>query len=111
MNNGDDSPRTITIEANSELVEQAKLRFAREIASGRLIGIADRGVSFPFGFVRRTRALVRSIELTHRGVRRKTAITSLPASAPASRAGSFRKPAQVPCGRSLAASGRMPTDP
>ena len=74
MNNGDDSPyylslgfRTITIEANSELVEQAKLRFAREIASGRSIGVADRGVSFPFGFVRRTRALVRSIELTHRG--------------------------------------------
>jgi hypothetical protein len=54
MNNADDSAyypslgfRTITIEANSELVEQAKLRFAREIASGRLIGIADRG-ELPF---------------------------------------------------------------
>ena len=53
MNNGDDTAyylslgfRTVAIEANPELVEQAKARFAREIASGRLIilniGIADR---------------------------------------------------------------------
>jgi len=53
MNNGDDTAyylslsfRTVAIEANPQLVEQAKLRFAREIASGRLhilnIGITDR---------------------------------------------------------------------
>jgi FkbM family methyltransferase len=59
MNNGDDTAyylslgfRTISIEANPELVEQAKLRFAHEIASGRLtilnIGIADREGELPF---------------------------------------------------------------
>jgi FkbM family methyltransferase len=53
MNNGDDTAyylslgfRTVAIEANPELVEQAKSRFAREISAGRLfilnIGIADR---------------------------------------------------------------------
>jgi hypothetical protein len=53
MNNGDDTAyylslgfRTVAIEANPELVKQAKARFAREVASGRLIilniGIADR---------------------------------------------------------------------
>ena len=59
MNNGDDTAyylslgfRTVAIEANPELVEQAKARFAREIASGRLIilniGIADREGQLPF---------------------------------------------------------------
>jgi FkbM family methyltransferase len=59
MNNGDDTAyylslgfRAVSIEANPELVEQAKLRFAREIASGRLIilniGIADREGELPF---------------------------------------------------------------
>src|SRR5262249_4578099 len=59
MNNGDDTAyylslgfRTLAIEANPELVEQAKARFAREIASGRLIilniGIADREGELPF---------------------------------------------------------------
>jgi FkbM family methyltransferase len=59
MNNGDDSAyylslgfRTVAIEANPALVEQAKLRFAREIASGRLIilnvGVADREGQLPF---------------------------------------------------------------
>jgi FkbM family methyltransferase len=59
MNNGDDTAyylslgfRTVAIEANPELVEQAKLRFGREIASGRLIilnvGIADREGHLPF---------------------------------------------------------------
>jgi hypothetical protein len=44
MNNGDDTAyylslgfRTVAIEANPELVKYAKARFAREIASGRLI--------------------------------------------------------------------------
>jgi len=59
MNNGDDTAyylslgfRVVSIEANPELVEQAKLRFAHEIASGRLIilniGIADREGELPF---------------------------------------------------------------
>ena len=59
MNNGDDTAyylslgfRTVSIEANPELVAQAKLRFAREIALGRLIilnvGIADREGELPF---------------------------------------------------------------
>jgi FkbM family methyltransferase len=59
MNNGDDTAyylslgfRTVAIEANPQLVEQAKLRFAREIASGRLhilnIGITDREGVLPF---------------------------------------------------------------
>jgi FkbM family methyltransferase len=59
MNNGDDTAyylslgfRIVAIEANPELVEQAKSRFAREIASGRLIilniGIADREGELPF---------------------------------------------------------------
>jgi hypothetical protein len=44
MNNGDDTAyylsrgfRTVAIEANPELVKYAKARFARKIASGRLI--------------------------------------------------------------------------
>ena len=59
MNNGDDTAyylsrgfRTVAIEANPELASQAKTRFAREIASGRLIilnvGIADREGELPF---------------------------------------------------------------
>ena len=59
MNNGDDTAyylslgfRTVAIEANPQLVAQAKLRFAREIASRRLIvlniGIADREGELPF---------------------------------------------------------------
>jgi FkbM family methyltransferase len=59
MNNGDDTAyylslgfRTVAIEANPELVEQAKSRFAREISAGRLfilnIGIADREGQLPF---------------------------------------------------------------
>jgi len=59
MNNGDDTAyylslgfRTVAIEANPELVEQAKTRFAAEIASGRLIilniGITDRDGELPF---------------------------------------------------------------
>jgi FkbM family methyltransferase len=59
MNNGDDTAyylwlgfRTIAIEANPELVEQARSRFAREIADGRLvilnIGIADYDGQLPF---------------------------------------------------------------
>ena len=59
MNNGDDTAyylslgfRTVAIEANPELVDQAKARFAREIASGRLtilnIGIAERQGELPF---------------------------------------------------------------
>ena len=59
MNNGDDTAyylwlgfRTIAIEANPELVEQAKPQFAREIAEGRLIilnvGIADYDGQLPF---------------------------------------------------------------
>jgi FkbM family methyltransferase len=59
MNNGDDTAyylslgfRTVAIEASPELVEQAKARFAHEIASGRLIilniGIADREGELPF---------------------------------------------------------------
>ena len=59
MNNGDDTAyylslgfRTVAIEADPELVEQAKARFAREVASGRLIilniGIADREGALPF---------------------------------------------------------------
>ena len=59
MNNGDDTAyylslgfRTIAIEANPELVEHAKSRFARETASGRLIvlniGIADHEGQLPF---------------------------------------------------------------
>lgn len=59
MNNGDDTAyylslgfRTVAIEANPELVEQAKSRFAREIADGRLIllnvGIADQEGQLPF---------------------------------------------------------------
>ena len=59
MNNGDDTAyylslgfRTVAIEANPELVEQANLRFASEIASKRLvilnIGITEREGEFPF---------------------------------------------------------------
>jgi FkbM family methyltransferase len=59
MNNGDDTAyylslgfRTVAIEANPELVEQANVRFGPEIASGRLIilniGIADREGELPF---------------------------------------------------------------
>jgi FkbM family methyltransferase len=59
MNNGDDTAyylslgfRVVSIEANPELVEQAKLRFAREIDSGRLtilnMGVADREGELPF---------------------------------------------------------------
>ena len=59
MNNGDDTSyylslgfRTVSIEADPELVEQAKLRFAHEIATGLLtilnIGIADREGELPF---------------------------------------------------------------
>ena len=59
MNNGDDTAyylslgfRTVAIEANPELVKYAKARFAREIASGRLIilniGIADGEGELPF---------------------------------------------------------------
>jgi FkbM family methyltransferase len=59
MNNGDDTAyylslgfRTVAIEANPELVKQAKSRFAREIESARLIilniGMADREGEHPF---------------------------------------------------------------
>ena len=59
MNNGDDTAyylslgfRTVAIEANPELVKYAKARFAREIASRRLIilniGIADQEGELPF---------------------------------------------------------------
>jgi FkbM family methyltransferase len=58
MNNGDDTAyylslgfRVVSIEANPDLVEHAKLRFAHEIASGRLIilniGVADREGELP----------------------------------------------------------------
>jgi hypothetical protein len=59
MNNGDDTAyylslgfRVVSIEANPELIEQAELRFAREIDSGRRtilnIGVADQeGETFP----------------------------------------------------------------
>jgi hypothetical protein len=79
MNNADDTAhylslgfRTVAIEANPELVEQAKVRFGREIASGRLIilniGIADGRGSFRFGFARRTRVIVHSTDPIHRGL-------------------------------------------
>jgi FkbM family methyltransferase len=59
MNNGDDTAyylslglRTVAIEANPELVRQAKSRFAKELALGRLIilnvGIANREGHLPF---------------------------------------------------------------
>jgi FkbM family methyltransferase len=59
MNNGDDTAyylslgfRVVSIEANPELVHQAKVRFAREIESGRLtimaIDVADREGEHPF---------------------------------------------------------------
>ena len=59
MNNGDDTAyylslgfRVVAIDANPELVERAKSRFANEIASQRLIilnvGIADREGQLPF---------------------------------------------------------------
>jgi FkbM family methyltransferase len=75
MNNGDDSAfylslgfRTIAIEANPELVEQAKARFAREIASGRLIilniGIADREGELPF-WICETESRLSSFDRAH----------------------------------------------
>ena len=84
MNNGDDTAyylslgfRVVAIDANPELVERAKARFANEIASQRLIilnvGIADQRGSFPSGFAdARSRIGVRSIERMHRGVIRPT---------------------------------------
>jgi FkbM family methyltransferase len=59
MNNGDDSAHylakghaVVAVEANPELVEQARIRFRKEIAEGRIliesVGVAERAGIFPF---------------------------------------------------------------
>jgi hypothetical protein len=78
MNNGDDTAyylslgfRVIAIEANPELVANAKFRFLREIMAGRLtlasVGIAEEEGQFPFWICEKNLALVHSIVITRRG--------------------------------------------